>query len=537
MAKARIYQDKQSLEKVISGIKKNAEVVAKTYGYTGREICIRYNDMNFITNDGVTVSNNIFFEDELEDLGSSFIRNITRNSDLSSSDGTTASAILSKSMIDYLSKYLFNKKTINNWLNVKDGMFDAYNAVVNIVEANKKKIKFNKKNIYSIAYTSTRDKELSEVLAQVFVKIGKQGKVLYKEAEGKSLDVEYKSGFNIDYGYSTTMLPNIFTNPKVMIFDERLNSVEIIKLVLNVAIEKQITDIVFFVKEGMADLVMQQLVKIVQSPNINLNIGVVNITGSKEATERIIEDLSIITNATILNNGTISNFKSDNLGEARNINIGLKQTTIVDGKIDTEKFAKHLKELETKYKNNRSDGDKTQLEKRIANLKGQVAIINVGGFSRERIENYKDKIKDAVGSINNALENGVVIGGGVALLDVYRLTKLNSEFNEEIVNKGKEYQIGYNAVIQSLKSPFEQILENSYATDIINRKNSYEVYSMQGFNMGFNAITRQLSENLFKEGIIDPYNTVINSLRNALDICSLFANLDGFIIVNSEVLE
>lgn len=530
MAKSKIFTDKQSLGKVISGIKENASLVAKTYGYTGHDVCIKYNGRNYISNDGVTVSNNIIFEDELKDLGSSLVRNITLNSDLVSNDGTTASAILSKAIIEELEKYLLiprYRKKITNWLDVKAGMQDAVNEVVKLLTANKKNIKIKEKDLYNVAYTATRDETLSKILCSVFLKIGKDGRVLFKEQEGNSIDVEYKNGFNIDVGYSTTLLPNVLIEPKILVYDERINSSEIMKLIIGKVVQEcQSKNLVIFAKDGVSELVMQQLIQIQQSPQIDLNINVVSITGTDNTTSKIIEDIAKVTGADIMNNGTITNLLPKNFGSSKNVNINHKQTTIVGGNSRDKDFQKHLEDLEKKFNNNRNDDEKEQIQKRIANLKGQVAIIKIGGLSRERIENYKDKIKDAIGSMKNAIDNGVVAGGGTALLDIYRRLHLI-----DYTEGSQEFQIGYKIIVNSLKAPFNQILKNSYETKI-----PRDFYRIKYNGYGYNAKTRMITEHLFTEGIIDPYNTVVNSLKNALDICSLFVNLDGFILVQSEVL-
>lgn len=531
MAQAEIFKDKKSLGKVISGIKENADMVAKTYGYTGHDICIKYNGRNYISNDGVTISNNIFFDDELKDLGSSLVRNITLNSDLISNDGTTSSAILSKAIITELEKYLliprYNKK-ITNWIELKKGMQKAVQDVIDILSKEKKEIKIKEKDLYNIAYTATRDEELSKILSSVFIHIGKDGRVLFKEQEGNTIDVEYKNGFNLDYGYTTTLLPNVLLEPRIIVYNERINSAEIMKIIINKAItECQTKNLMIFVKDGIADLVMQQLIQIQQSPQIDLNINVISITGSDTSVSKLIIDIAKVVNADIMDNGSITNLQECNFGKAKNINISNKQTSIIGGQYDEKEFENHIKELEKLYKNNRNDGDKEQIQKRIANLKGQAAIIKIGGLSRERIENVKDKIKDAVGSIKNAIENGVLIGGGVSLLDVYRRLHL-----VDYIEGSQEFKIGYKIIINSLKEPFNQILNNSYETKI--PKHFYRI-KYKGY--GYNAKTRMITNNLFLEGVIDPYSTVVNSLKNALDICSLFVNLDGFILVKSEVLE
>ena len=290
--------------------------------------------------------------------------------------------------------------------------------------------------------------------------------------------------------------------------------------------ECQSKNLVIFAKDGVSELVMQQLIQIQQSPQIDLNINVVSITGTDNTTSKIIEDIAKVTGADIMNNGTITNLLPKNFGSSKNVNINHKQTTIVGGNSRDKDFQKHLEDLEKKFNNNRNDDEKEQIQKRIANLKGQVAIIKIGGLSRERIENYKDKIKDAIGSMKNAIDNGVVAGGGTALLDIYRRLHLI-----DYTEGSQEFQIGYKIIVNSLKAPFNQILKNSYETKI-----PRDFYRIKYNGYGYNAKTRMITEHLFTEGIIDPYNTVVNSLKNALDICSLFVNLDGFILVQSEVL-
>lgn len=537
MIKSKTYNNKHDIEKVIDGIIENASIVAKTYGYSGHDICIKYNNQNIITNDGVSVANYIYFDDKLKDIGSGLIRGITLNSDLSSNDGTTASAIIAKDIMISLKPYLLTNKSkkISNILDVKKGINLAFDDVKNTLLESKINLNIeNNTDLYNVAYTSTRDEKLSKTLSEAFTKIGKDGRVLYKEHDGNDVDIEYKTGFNLDYGYETTMLPNVSTTPHILIFDERINSKEVIVKVSTLLMNAKQTNLVIFAKGGIADVVMQQIIQLQQSTQINLNISAVKIEGSDKRTTRLMKDLSIITNATIMNNSNINNITLDNLGKAKNINISEKSTTIVDGDKNIDKYDKLLDELQVALDNNRSDEDINSIQKRIANLKGLVAIIKIGGLSRERINNYKDKIKDAVGSMKNAIDKGIVPGGGIALLNSYKKLRYNESNTIKINNLNKDEMIGYNLVINSLLAPVKQILNNSYEN---NKKTYKQIVNNNKYNIGYDSKTRMIINDVFSKGIIDPYITIVNSLENAIDLCSLFVNLDGFIIVDNEVME
>lgn len=536
MAKAKLYIGKDNLSKVIDGIIENASIVAKTYGYSGHDICLRVDGRNSITNDGVFVSNHIFFEDELKDVGSSLIRGITFNSDLASGDGTTAAAILAKDIILKLQPYLLNKrkqKQINNMLDVKMGMNYAIEDINNILTKNKKDISCqNEKDIYQVAFTATRDKDLSKVLTSAFIKIGKDGRVLYKEKEGEGINVIYRTGFNLDFGYSTTLLPNVLSNPSVLIYTEKMNNTGSLMQIVKVAVEEGKTDIALFVRDGVSDLVMQQIIKIQQSSQINVNFCIINIDENEKKAKQIIRDLSVFTGAKMVDNISVNSLTKDDFGTAKNFNATDKMSTLIDGSFNEEDFNKLLTELQSEYDNNRNEVEKEEIKKRIANLNGQVAIIEIGGLSREKISNYKDKIKDAVGSIKNAVDKGVVLGGGVALLDVYKEIICNKLYKQKH-NLNKDMTLGYDIVISALQAPIRQILENSY---IKSSKINKQIFNLYKSGIGYNAQSRTVCEDLFNDGIVDPYLTVLNSLKNAVDLCSLFINLEGFISVQSEVV-
>ena len=537
MAKTKLYIGKDNLNKVIDGIIENANIVSKTYGYSGHDICLRVDGRNSITNDGVFVANHIFFENELKDIGSSLIRGITFNSDLASGDGTTAAAILAKEIILKLKPYLLKKtkqKQIKNMLDVKLGMSKALKDIQEILEKNKKEISCeNRDDIYKVAFTATRDKELSEILTSAFLKIGKDGRVLYKEKEGEGINVIYRTGFNVDFGYSTNMLPNVLTNPTILIYGEKMNNAGSLTQIIKVALDCGKTDVVLFVRDGVSDLVMQQIIKIQQSSQININFCVVNIDENEKRAKQIMRDLSVFTGAKIVDNVSINLLTNEYFGTAKNFNATDKMSTLVDGNFKEEEFNQLLKELQDEYENNRNENEKEEIKKRIANLNGQVAIIEIGGLSREKISNYKDKIKDAVGSIKNAVDKGVVLGGGVALLDVYKEIIYDKSYKHN-KNLNKDASLGYDIVISSLQAPIRQILENSY---VKSKKINKQIFSLYKFGVGYNAQSRDISYNLYEDGIIDPYLTVLNSLRNAVDLCSLFINLEGFIVVQSEVIQ
>lgn len=527
---------KNDIAEVIKGVVANADIVAKTYGYSGHDICIRHEGRNIFSNDGVFVSNHIYFEDELKDIGSGLVRGITLNSDLSSNDGTTAAAILAKHIVLGLEPYLINKRyqrKITSMIDVRKGMEKAVKDINTCLMMQRKNLKTSDvKGLYQVAYTATRDEKLSSVLSEAFKKIGQNGRVLYKEKESEDVSVEYKTGFNLDYGYSTPLLPNVFPDPVIVIYNEKINSAEIITKVIKNTLKGGHKNLVVFAKEGAADLVIQQLIQVQQSPEVNLNINIIKLAGSEAKVEKEISDLSVITGARVLDNSSILSMTEEDFGKAKSINITDKQTTIVGGDKDEEKFKKHLDELQKSYKNNRNEADKENIRKRMANLQGQVAIINIGGLSRERIESYKSKIKDAVGSIKNAIDEGIVPGGGVALLNAYKFIVKDTNGFKQYINTDEK--IGYNLVLGALRNPIQQILDNSYEKSKV-KKN--EIFNNNKTYVGYDAINNEVCYDLFSAGVIDPYLTILNSLKNAVDLCTLFINLDGFIVAKSEVVD
>lgn len=548
MAKAKIFNDKKTVETIIDGIIENADIVAQTYGYNGKDMLVNRDGNTIITNDGVFVSNHIFFDDQLKDLGSSLIRNITFNSDLSSGDGTTSSAIITRGIVKRLKKVL-KKKNINT-LNLKNGILAAQERVNEEFKTYCKKAQ--SKDYYNIAFTATRNEEISNLITDIFKKIGSKGKVLFKETDAQGLSVEYQSGFTFDFGYNTNMLPNLLDDCSIVLFKERINSVPVLQEIVKATLSQQKKNLLLIVKDGVADIVMQTALAIQQSKDIDLNINIVKITGAEKIIDRLLKDLSVITSAKIIDNSSIQ--ENNYLGYSKKVTITEKQTTLVDSKVNKKEYDKHISNLEKTMIENRSENDKEDIRKRIGNLQGMVAIINIGALSREKVGNYKDKIKDVVNSLRNAIDTGVVPGGGSTLFNIS--CKIEEKGN--ILNKSKDFNIGFNIVIEAIQEPIKQILINSqlspkqqkstlkfikertlkpsnnctFSYDFVNDETSVLDNGVVGYNAKSNKV-----ENLAFNGVLDPYTTIINSFNNAIEIASMITTLNCAIITKTEVFK
>jgi len=534
MAKSKVFKEKAAVNKIIDGIIENAEIVSKTFGYNGKDILINRDGNTIITNDGVFVSNHIFLDDELEDLGSSLIRNITLNSDLISGDGTTSSAIITKGIVSRMKKIL-NKNNVDN-LELKNGMLEAQKVVNNYFEKYRNKI--TKNDYYNVAFTTTRNEEISTLVSEVFEKIGSKGKVLFKESDAQGLSVEYQNGFTLEYGYETTMLPNILDNSLVALFKERINSVPVFQEIIKEAMLKEEKNLLIIVKDGIADAVMQVAIAVQQSKDIDLNLSIVKISGSEKIVDRLFKDVSIITSSKIIDNSF--NYKEPFLGFVKKVTITDKQTTLVDGNINKKELKKHIENLTKTMVENRSESEKEDIRKRIGNLQGLVAIIKIGALSREKIGNYKDKIKDVVNSLRNAIDDGVVAGGGSVLFTISDEIKSK----EKIKDKNKDFIRGYSIVLDSLKEPLKQIIYNSGYSENKSKNILKEISNVNKFKIekntyslsGFDAKDRAIS-NLYEKGILDPYTTIINSFNNAIEISSMIATLDCAVVTRTEVFK
>lgn len=530
MAKAKIFKDEKTVTTIIDGIIESADIVAQTYGYNGKDVLVNRDGNTIITNDGVFVSNHIFFDDQLKDLGSSLIRNITFNSDLSSGDGTTSSAIITRGIVKQL-KNVLNRKNVNT-LELKKGILAAQEKVNEVFNSYCFKIK--PKDYYNVAFTATRNEEISHLITEVFTKIGSKGKVLFKETDAQGLSVEYQNGFTFDYGYNTNMLPNLLDDCSIVIFRERINSVPVLQEIVKAALSQQKKNLLLIVKDGVADIVMQTALAIQQSKDIDLNLNIIRVTGAETIVDRLLKDLSIVTNAKIIDSSLMQ--ENDFLGYSKKVTITEKQTTLVDSTVNKKEYEKHIKTLEKTMIENRSENDRESIRKRIGNLQGLVAIINIGALSREKIGNYKDKIKDVVSSLRNAIDTGVVPGGGSTLFDI----SMKIKYKGEILNKSKDFKTGFNIVVDAIQEPLKQILINSQLSIkqqkgtlrfIKNKQNDLD-YVVLGYNAQTNSVG-----NLAINGILDPYITIINSFNNAIEIASMITTLNCAVITKTEVFE
>jgi chaperonin GroEL len=519
MAK-EITLGEEARQAILKGIDKLADTVKATLGPRGRNIVLEKKfGSPTITKDGVTVAKEIELKDPLENMGAQMVREVASKTSDVAGDGTTTATVLAQSI------YKEGLKMVAAGANptlIKKGIDTGVDRVVNDLKELSQQV--TGKMIAQVgAISANNDLSIGEIIAEAMEKVGKDGVITVEE--GKSLEtvLDFVEGMQFDRGF---LSPYFVTdadrmvaeleNALILLHDKKLSNLrEILPLLEQVAKSGQPMLVVAEDIEGeaLATLVFNKIRGI-------LNIVAVKAPGFGDRRKAMLEDIAILTGAQVVSEELgmkLENVTLEHLGNAKKIVVDKDNTTIVEGAGTDEAIKGRIAQLKNQIEDTTSDYDKEKLQERLAKLSGGVAVIRVGAATETELKEKKARVEDAMHATKAAVEEGIVPGGGIALLKSIK--------NLRAINLDGDMQLGINILIKSLEAPLRQIAVNAGhegATIVEKVKDS----DKKGF--GFNALTEKYTD-LIAEGIIDPTKVVRIALQNAASVAGLLLTTEGLV--------
>jgi chaperonin GroEL len=496
---------RRSLER---GVNILADAVKVTLGPKGRYVVL---DKKFgaptITNDGVTIAREIEVEDVFENQGAQLVREVATSTNDVAGDGTTTATVLAQAIVK---DGLRNVAAGANPMAIKRGIERAVDQVVENLKSQSKEIS-GKEDIARVATVSSRDREIGDVLSDAIEKVGKDGVVNVEEGQTFGLELEFTEGMQFDKGYlSPYMITDaermeaVLEDPYILVANQKIGAVKDLLPVLEQVIQagKPLLIVAEDVEgESLATIVVNKL-------RGTFTAVAVKAPGFGDRRKRMLEDIAILTGAEVITEEMglkLENTKIAQLGHARRVVVDKDTTTIIDGAGDSEAIKGRIKQLKAEIENTDSDFDREKLQERLAKLAGGVAVVKVGAATETEMKEKKHRVEDALQAARAALEEGVVPGGGVALVNAVDSITLDDYEGDE--------RTGATIVIRSLEEPVRQLANNAglEGSIVVDKVHNAE----KGF--GLNVETGEY-EDLVKSGITDPTMVVRSALQNAASI-------------------
>src|SRR5881409_1095270 len=490
------------------GVNILADAVKVTLGPKGRYVVL---DKKFgaptITNDGVTIAREIEVEDVFENQGAQLVREVATSTNDVAGDGTTTATVLAQAIVK---DGLRNVAAGANPMAIKRGIERAVEQVVESLKSQSKEIS-GKEDIARVATVSSRDREIGDVLSDAIEKVGKDGVVNVEEGQTFGLELEFTEGMQFDKGYlSPYMITDaermeaVLEEPYILVANQKIGAIKDMLPVLEQVIQagKPLLIVAEDVEgESLATIVVNKLRGTFQAV-------AVKAPGFGDRRKRMLEDIAILTGAEVITEEMglkLENTKLEQLGRARKVVVDKDSTTIIDGAGDPEGIKARIKQLKQEIENTDSDFDREKLQERLAKLAGGVAVVKVGAATETEMKEKKHRVEDALQATRAALEEGVVPGGGVALLNAVEAIKVDDFEGDE--------RTGATIIVRALQEPVRQLAENA------GLEGSIVVNQVQTAKKGhgLNAATNEIVD-LVAAGVIDPAMVTRSALQNAASI-------------------
>ena len=527
MAAKNITYGEDARQNILRGVNKLADAVKVTLGPKGRNVVIEKKfGSPLITKDGVTVAKEIELADPLENMGAQMVREVASKTSDIAGDGTTTATVLAQAIYREGIKMVTSG---HNPMELKRGIEVAVKKSVEAIDKLKKSV--DAKEIAFVGTISANgDEEIGKIIAEAMDKVGKDGVITVEEAKGLETTLEVVEGMQFDRGYlspyfvtDAERMEAVLENARILIFEKKISSMKDLLPVLEQTAKqgKQLLIIAEDIEgEALATLVVNKL-------RGTLQVCAVKAPGFGDRRKAMLEDIAILTGGKMISEDLgikLENVKWDDLGEAKQIVVDKENTTIVVDTTDRkrkEAIAGRVKQIRAQIEETTSDYDREKLQERLAKLVGGVAVIKVGAATETEMKEKKARVEDAMHATKAAVEDGIVPGGGVALL--------RAQDAVEKLKENGDIQVGISIVKRALEEPSRQIIANAGIEGAVILKELKE----KGGNIGFNAATEKV-EDLLKAGIIDPAKVTKSALQNASSIASLMLTTEAMI---SEIKE
>lgn len=520
MSKLIVFEQ-EAREKLKKGVDLLANAVKVTLGPKGRNVVL---DKGYgaptITKDGVSVAKEVELEDKIENIGAALVKEVASKTNEDAGDGTTTATVLAQAMINSGLKHITSG---HNPIDVKKGMDKATNLIVEELKKMSQQIS-EKDKIAQVASISANDSKIGELIAEAMEEVGKEGVITVEDSQSFGLNVETVKGMQFDKGYVS---PYMVTNTEkmnaeygdafVLITDKKISSVQEIVPILEKVAQMGKKELVIIAENVEGQALTTLVINKIQGV---FNTLAVKAPGFGDRRKEMLQDIAILTGGTVITEDlglTLENVEVSHLGRAGKVIATKDTTTIVDGHGDKQAVSDRAEMIRKQIETTDSEFDREKLQERLAKLSGGVAVIKVGAASEVEMKEIKDRIEDSLNATKAAIAEGIVPGGGVALIRAASgLNTLKGENNSE--------QIGIEIVAEAIEIPVRLIADNAGK----NGKDVLKEVKKQTGNMGYNAGSDKF-EDLVAAGVIDPTKVTRTALQNAVSISSLFLTTEAVI--------
>jgi chaperonin GroEL len=523
MAAKDVYFSTDARDRMLRGVNTLANAVKVTLGPKGRNVVI---EKSFgaprSTKDGVTVAKEIELSDKFENLGAQLIREVASKTNDKAGDGTTTATVLAQAIV---SEGLKRVAAGMNPMDLKRGVDKAVHVVVNEIKATSKKVTTNAEIAQVGAISANGDQDVGDMIAKAMDKVGNEGVITVEEAKSLETELDVVEGMQFDRGYlspyfitNADKMEAVLEDPLILLFEKKLSSLQALLPVLEAVVQSGRPLLIVaedIEGEALATLVVNKL-------RGGLRVAAVKAPGFGDRRKAMLEDIAVLTGGQLISEDLgikLENVTLDMLGKAKKVSITKDDTTIVDGSGDKADIEGRIGQIKKQIEDTTSDYDKEKLQERLAKLAGGVAVVRVGGSTEVEVKEKKDRVDDALNATRAAVEEGIVPGGGVALLKAS--VKL-----EGFKGDNDDQNAGIAIVRQALQAPIRQIAENAGVEgSIVVGK----ILENKSATFGFNAQTEEYVD-LIQAGIIDPAKVVRTALQDAASVAGLMITTEAAVV-------
>lgn len=508
-----------ALQAMLRGVDKLANAVKVTIGPKGRNVVL---DKDYttplITNDGVTIAKEIELEDPYENMGAKLVQEVANKTNEIAGDGTTTATVLAQSMIQ---EGLKNVTSGANPVGLRQGIDKAVQVAIEALHEISQKVE-NKNEIAQVGAISAADEEIGRYISEAMDKVGNDGVITIEESNGFNTELEVVEGMQFDRGYqspymvtdSDKMIAEL-ERPYILVTDKKISSFQDILPLLEQVVQAS-RPILIVADEVEGDALTNIVLNRMRG---TFTAVAVKAPGFGDRRKAMLEDLAILTGAQVITDDLGLELKDaslDMLGTANKVEVTKDHTTVVDGNGDENNIDARVGQIKAQIEETDSEFDKEKLQERLAKLAGGVAVIKVGAASETELKERKLRIEDALNSTRAAVEEGIVAGGGTALVNIYQKVS-------EIKAEG-DVETGVNIVLKALQAPVRQIAENAglEGSIIVERLKHAEA------GVGFNAATNEWV-NMLEEGIVDPTKVTRSALQHAASVAAMFLTTEAVV--------
>ena len=516
----------EARKKMLDGVNLLADTVKVTLGPKGRNVVI---DKNYgaplITNEGVTIAKEIELDDQYENIGARLVKEVATKTNDIAGDGTTTATVLAQAIIKEGVK---NVAAGGEPMSIKRGIDKAVEAAVNELKNISSEIT-GKEDIARVASISANSTEIGELIADAMEKVSKDGVITIEESKTASTGLNVVEGMQFDKGYispyfvtDTEKMETIMENPYILITDKKITNIQEILPLLEMLMQQSGKLVIIaddIDGEALSTLVLNKLRGI-------LNVVAVKAPGFGDRRKEMLQDIAILTGGELITEDLGLDLKEttlEQLGKARQVKIQKENTVIVDGAGDKQELENRVNQIKKQIQETTSDYDKENLQDRLAKLAGGVAVIEVGAATEVEMKEKKLRIEDALSATRAAVEEGIVAGGGTALINIIPAVK-------NIIDELKEEEkIGAKIVLRALEEPVRQIATNAGLEGAI----ILEKIKNSSQGIGFNAATEEYVD-MKKAGIVDPTKVTRSALQNAASVASMILTTESIVTDRKE---